>query len=122
MKLTEQQLAEFEIEGYLFLPEVFSAAEIGVLESYCVGGGFTTDCGQPIARVLAPPGAGRFYPDLEPGEIVASVWRETALDFELRAELGALVREPGVYTVHVWRASGRATLTESLLQLSAYQR
>ncbi len=31
MKLTEQQLAEFEVEGYLFLPEVFSAAEIAVL-------------------------------------------------------------------------------------------
>ncbi len=30
MKLTERQLAEFEAEGYLFLPETFSAAEIGV--------------------------------------------------------------------------------------------
>jgi ectoine hydroxylase len=31
MKLTEQQRAEFETEGYLFLPEVFNAAEVGVL-------------------------------------------------------------------------------------------
>ena len=31
MRLNERQLAEFEVEGYLFLPEVFDAAEIGVL-------------------------------------------------------------------------------------------
>ena len=104
------------------LPVPRSPAEIGALHSYCVGGGFTTECGEPVARVLAPPGTGRFYPDLEPSEIVADVWRETALDFELRAELGALAREPGVYTVQVWRDSGRSTLTESLLQLSVFQR
>ncbi len=104
------------------LPVPRTPAEIGVLHSYCVGGGFTTECGQPIARVLVPPGTGRFYPDLDPGEVVASVWRETALAFELRADLGALAREPGVYTIQVWRDSGRSTLTESLLQLSAFQR
>ena len=37
------------------------------------------------------------------------------------SELGALAREPGVYTVQVWRDSGRSTLTEPLLQLSAFQ-
>ena len=31
MRLSEQQRAEFEVEGYLFLPEVFSPAEVGVL-------------------------------------------------------------------------------------------
>ncbi len=31
MKLSERQLAEFETEGYLFLPGVFSSAEVGVL-------------------------------------------------------------------------------------------
>ncbi len=31
MRLNERQLAEFEVEGYLFLPGVFDAAEIGVL-------------------------------------------------------------------------------------------
>ena len=103
------------------LPAPRTPAEIGELRSYCVGGGFTTECGQPIARVLSPPGAGRFYPDLEPGEIVASVWRETALGFELQADLGALAQEPGVYTVQVWRDSGRSTLSEPLLQLSAFQ-
>ena len=103
------------------LPVRRSPAEIGVLDRYCVGGGFTTECGQPIARVLAPPGAGRFYPELDAGDVVADVWRETALGFELRAELGALAQELGVYTVQVWRDSGRSTLTESLLQLSAFQ-
>ena len=104
------------------LPVPRSPAEIGELHSYCVGGGFTTECGKPIARVLPPPGAGRSYRDLDASDVVASVWRETALEFELRADLGALAREPGVYTVQVWRDSGRSTLTESLLQLSAFQR
>ena len=102
-------------------PEPRSPVEIGALDRYCVGGGFTTECAQPTVRVLAPPGAGRFYPDLGAGEIVASGWRETPLEFELRADLGALAQEPGVYTVQVWRDSGLSTLTEPLLQLSAFQ-
>ena len=102
-------------------PVARSPAEIGTLDRYCVGGGFTTECVEPAIRVLAPPGAGRFYPDLGAGEVVASGWSETALGFELRADLGALAREPGVYTVQVWRDSGRSTLTEPLLQLSAFQ-
>ena len=31
MKLTDTQVATFEDEGYLFLPGLFSAAEVGVL-------------------------------------------------------------------------------------------
>ena len=31
MKLSEDQVARFEREGYLFLPEIFTAAEVGVL-------------------------------------------------------------------------------------------
>ena len=116
------ELASIVTVYYDPLPVPRSPAEIDALHSYCVGGGFTTECGQPIARVLAPPGAGRFYPELDADEVVADVWRETALGFELRAELGALAREPGVYTVQVWRDSGRSTLTEPLLQLSAFQR
>ena len=33
MKLTDAQLAEFETEGYLFLPAVFSPAEAGLLRA-----------------------------------------------------------------------------------------
>ena len=33
MKLTDAQLADFETEGYLFLPEVFSPAEAGLLRA-----------------------------------------------------------------------------------------
>ena len=104
------------------LPEPRSPVEIGELDRYCVGGGFTTECPQPVISVLAPPGPGRVYRDLGADEIVASVWRETPLDFELRVELGALVQQPGVYTVQVWRDSGRSMLTEPLLQLSVFQR
>ena len=71
-------------------PEARSPAEIRALDRYCVGGGFTTECARPTARLLAPPGAGRFYADLGADAIVASEWRETPLNFELRAELGAL--------------------------------
>ena len=31
MKLSAAQIAEFDVEGYLFLPEVFTLAEITVL-------------------------------------------------------------------------------------------
>lgn len=37
MKLSDAQLAEFDVEGYLFLPEVFSAAEIAVLTAELPG-------------------------------------------------------------------------------------
>jgi hypothetical protein len=37
MRLNERQLAEFEVEGYLFLPGVFDAAEIGVLTGELTG-------------------------------------------------------------------------------------
>jgi ectoine hydroxylase len=33
MRLTDPQLARFEAEGYLFLPDVFSTAEVGVLKA-----------------------------------------------------------------------------------------
>jgi len=32
MKLTQEQLTEFDREGYLFLPDVFDSAEVGVLQ------------------------------------------------------------------------------------------
>ena len=37
MRLSEAQIAEFEVEGYLFLPEVFSFAEVAVLTSELPG-------------------------------------------------------------------------------------
>ncbi len=37
MQLSQQQLAEFEVEGYVFLPEVFSAAEVAVLTAELPG-------------------------------------------------------------------------------------
>ena len=37
MKLTDQQVADFHSEGYLFLPELFTPAEVAVLRSEADG-------------------------------------------------------------------------------------
>ena len=37
MKLTQAQIAEFEEQGYLFIPEVFSAEEMALLNGELPG-------------------------------------------------------------------------------------
>ena len=37
MKLTQEQVAQFEEQGYLFLPSLFSAAEMEVLNAEVPG-------------------------------------------------------------------------------------
>lgn len=95
--------------------------QIDALDSYCVGGGFTTSCGDPVARVLEPPGPGSFYSNLDANEVVADTWNETGDVFGFTASLGRLATEPGVYTVTVWRDSGGGLLTEQLVELSVTQ-
>ena len=104
------------------VPTTKSPEEISELHSYCVGGGFTTECGDPIVRVLEPPGTGRFYPDLDSNEVVATSWIETTTSFQFTARLGALAEKPGVYTVRVWQDSGGGRLTEPLMELTALRR
>ena len=96
--------------------------QIEALRSYCLGGGFTTVCDGPIARILKPPPPGSYYSDLGPDAVVAEAWSENSAEFSFQAELGLLATEPGVYTVVVWRAAAGPRLTESILQLSATQR
>lgn len=103
------------------LPTPKTAAQINSLDSYCVGGGFTTRCGDPIARILEPPDPGYSYANLDANDVIASAWSETGDSFRFTAGLGALATRPGVYTVIVWRDGGGGLLTEPLAQLSATQ-
>ena len=93
-------------------------AQIDALDSYCTGGGPTSDCGEPVARVLKPPGEGRFYAGLDANEVLADEWNEDDVFFNFTASLGSLAERPGIYTVGVWRASGTTTLDEQILVLT----
>lgn len=103
------------------LPTPKTPAQIDRLRSYCVGGGFTTSCGEPVARVLKPPGQGYQYSNLDNNEVVAVSWNETGDTFSFTASPGNLISRPGVYTVTVWRDSGGTLLTEQLVELSVSQ-
>ena len=101
-------------------PLPMTAAQIDRLDSYCLGGGATTSCGDPVARVLDPPGPGYHYSNLDANEVVASSWTETGDSFSFTASVGHLLSEPGVYTVVVWRESETGWLSEVLVELSLF--
>ena len=103
------------------LPSPKTPAQIDTLDSYCVGGGFTTRCGDPVARILKPPAPGRYYANLDANEVVADGWNETNASFSFTASLGTLVTKPGVYTIVVWRDDGSGWFTEQLVELSVTQ-
>ena len=101
-------------------PAPVTAAANGALKSYCLGGGPTTECGDPVARILDPPGPGRFYANLRGNEVVAQTWQETPTTFTFAADMGVHLLKPGVYTVVVWRDSGGSWLNEHLVELSVF--
>jgi uncharacterized protein YkwD len=103
------------------LPSPKTTEAIEQLDSYCVGGGFTTECGEPVARILSPPGLGYFYPQLEGDAVVANAWEETSTGFSFSADLGPLAQAPGVYTIHLWQDDGSEQFSTVLLELSAFQ-
>ena len=94
--------------------------QIDRLGSYCIGGGFTTSCGDSVARILEPPGAGYYYSDLDHNEVVALSWLETDDNFTFKANVGGLMQRPGVYTVVVWRDTGGGWLEGLLVELSVF--
>ena len=102
-------------------PRQKTPEQIEVLDSYCLGGGFTIICAEPIATILKPPPSGSFYSNLKPGDVIAEVWNENSTEFSLLAELGSLATDPGVYTVVVWRDSPGPLLTDAVLELSTIQ-
>ncbi len=104
-------------------PSPKTPAQIDTLDSYCIGGGFTTACDhEPVARILETLGPGFYYPNLDPNEVVADSWSQSSTSFEFTASLGSRATRPGVYTVMVWRDSGSPLFSEFLVALSAVQR
>ena len=102
-------------------PTPKTPVQIDTLDSYCLGGGFTTNCPDShAARILEPPGAGYHYSNLDANEVVASSWTETADGFSFTADVWHLLAGPGVYTVVVWRDSGVRQLSEVLVELSLF--
>lgn len=92
--------------------------QIDLLDSYCIGGGFSTQCGEPVAAVLKPLGGGSYYVGLERTDVVADEWSESSTKFSFSASMGSLLNAPGVYTVVVWRDSADGWLSENLVELS----
>ena len=101
------------------LPTAKTLEELEALDSYCTGGGFTTECGDAVASIVKPPSAGRYYPDLDPNDVIASSWVETPTSLLVTADLGGLATEPGVYTVTVWRDTDEDVYSEVLIKLTA---
>ena len=90
------------------------------LDSYCIGGGATTNCPDSVIRILDPPGPGRYYASLDSNEVVADSWVESDSSFSFSADVGRLMEEPGVYTVILWRDDGGSYYSESLVELSVF--
>ena len=93
-------------------PTAKTLEELEALDSYCTGGGFTAECSEPIAFIWKPLQEGERY-ELDPNDVLASVWDWSPASLTVTADLGDLVAEPGVYTVVVFRGS------EMLISLTA---
>lgn len=100
------------------LPVARTAEEIEQFTSYCVGGGFSAECGVPIARIVPPPQPGNRYLNLPDNVIVARTWIVSGGDIEIVADLGTLASRPGVYTSSLYEDDGNAVSGNLTLQLS----
>ena len=94
------------------LPTPKTPAQIDALDSYCTGGGFTTLCPRSFAQILVPAGADFFYSNLDPNQVVANSWNETDTRFSFSADMGNLMRTPGVYTVLIFERDTEEVLVE----------
>ena len=100
-------------------PRPKTPEQIDALDSYCIGGGFSTNCGDSMARIIKPAPPGSYYSNLPGNTVIADDWMETENSFSFSASMGDLVDRPGVYTVIVWRDSGSNRHSETLVTLSA---
>ncbi len=95
-----------------------TTVEIEQFTSYCVGGGFSSECGEPIVQIVPPPRAGSRYLNLPESVIVADSWVVSGGDIEITADLGKFARQPGVYTTTLFKDSGDGVSGDLVLQLS----
>jgi uncharacterized protein YkwD len=95
-----------------------TGAEIEQFTSYCVGGGFSAECGTPIARVVPPPQPGTRYLNLPDNVVVARTWVVSGGDIEIIADLGSLVSLPGHYTTAMYEDAGNGVSGDIALQLT----
>ena len=103
------------------MPTPKTPAQIGMLNRYCTGGGFTANCLDFVAAdIVEPPAPGYTYPNLDEDEVVASSWVDSPSHFMMTARMGALLGKPGVYTVIVWRDDGGEWFSEQLIGLSLF--
>ena len=99
-------------------PEPLSPAKVAALGRYCLGGGASSSCPAPVARVL-PPGSS--YAGQPSNVVVATEWNETDRTLNFSVDLGLLAQSPGVYTVVFFRDTGEETPTEKLVALPAVE-
>ncbi len=99
-------------------PVARTVAEIEQFKTYCVGGGFSEDCGEPIVQIVPPPQPGTRYLNLPDNIIVARSWIVSGGDLEIIADLKQFVSEPGVYTTSLYEDPGTGYSGDLLLQLS----
>ena len=99
-------------------PEPLSSTRVDALDRYCIGGGATSSCPAPVARVL-PPGSQSADHPLD--VVIAREWNETDKAFNFSVDLGLLAQAPGVYTVVFFRDTGEEMPTEKLVALPAVE-
>lgn len=99
-------------------PVPHTGDEIEQFKSYCVGGGFSAECGESAVRIVPPPQPGTQYLNLPANMVVARTWVVSGGDIEIIADLGELVSRHGVYTFSVYEDTGSQMSGELALQLS----
>lgn len=100
------------------LPVPRTGEEIEQFATYCVGGGFSEECGEPLVQILPPPQPGSRYLNLPENVIVARSWVVSGGDIEITADFGSFAEQPGVYTTTLFEDVGDGVSGSILLQLS----
>ncbi len=95
-----------------------TGVEIEEFKTYCVGGGFSDECGEPIVQILPPPQAGTRYLNLPANVVVARSWVVSGGDIEIIADIGSFADQPGVYTTTLFEDEGNGVSGSVLMQLS----
>ncbi|MFQ5872315.1 MAG: CAP domain-containing protein [Dehalococcoidia bacterium] len=81
------------------LPQPMSRAELVAMPHWY-------EVGPGVGRVAKPPSPGRQYAGLEPTDVVASVWKQSATSLEVEANIRPILpRGEGVYTIVIWAES-----------------